>query len=200
MISKKIFDFLASFFGLIVLLPLFLLVSVLILLSSKGPVFFKQTRVGQHGKPFKIIKFRTMRVNYDKNTVSVKNDSRITGIGGFLRKFKLDELPELINVLKGEMSLVGPRPDVPGYADKLQGEDRIMLKLKPGITGPASLKYIDEEEILAKQADPVKYNNEVLFPDKVIMNIKYYHQWSFCLDLKIILYTLTRKKFEFDEK
>lgn len=159
-----------------------------------GPIFFKQKRVGQHGLLFTMVKFRTMVVNHGGNSISVKGENRITPLGSVLRKYKLDELPELWNVLKGEMSLVGPRPDVPGYADKLQGEDRKILMLKPGITSPSSLKYSNEEEILASQFDPVKYNNEVIYPDKVKMNLKYYQQQNFWLDLKIIVYTVLGKK------
>ena len=134
-----------------------------------------------------------MRVNKsDKNTISIKGDNRITNIGSFLRKYKLDELPELWNVLVGEMSFVGPRPDVPGYADKLQGSDREILNLRPGITGMASLKYINEEEILSKKKNPKKYNDEVIFPDKVRINREYYLNQSIWLDIKIIFATIFR--------
>ena len=144
-----------------------------------GPVFFVQQRVGRHGKLFKLVKFRTMSVNHNGGSISVKGESRITPFGKKLRNYKLDELPELWNVLKGEMSFVGPRPDVPGYADKLKGEDRKILLLKPGITGPASMKYTNEEEILAQQEDPVKYNNEVIYPDKVRINLEYLQRRTF---------------------
>ena len=132
-----------------------------------GPVIFKQQRVGQYGKLFIMYKFRTMTVGHSGSSVSVAGENRITPFGAKLRKYKLDELPELWNVLIGDMSFVGPRPDVPGYADKLAGEDRKILLLKPGITGPASIKYRNEEELLAQQIDPIKYNDEVIFPDKV---------------------------------
>jgi lipopolysaccharide/colanic/teichoic acid biosynthesis glycosyltransferase len=135
-----------------------------------------------------------MSVNHGGSSISVKGESRITSLGAVLRKYKLDELPELWNVLKGDMSFVGPRPDVPGYADKLEGEDRKILLLKPGITGVASLKYSNEEEILAEQEDPIKYNNEVIYPDKVRINLEYLKHQSFLLDIKIILYTLTGRK------
>ena len=161
-----------------------------------GPVFFSQKRVGQQGKLFTMVKFRTMKMNHGGSTISVKGESRITPLGATLRKYKLDELPELWNVLTGDMSFVGPRPDVPGYADLLQGEDRKILLLKPGITGPASMKYANEEEILALQKDPVKYNNEVIYPDKVRINLEYLKHLSFMLDLKIILYTVLGKKLE----
>ena len=161
-----------------------------------GPVFFIQKRVGQHGKLFTMAKFRTMSVGHGGNSISVKGESRITPLGATLRKYKLDELPELYNVLKGDMSFVGPRPDVPGYADKLQGDDRRILSLKPGITGPASMKYAREEEILAQQPDPVKYNNEVIYPDKVRINMKYLKHRSFRMDMMIIAYTLLGKEPE----
>lgn len=196
MIIKRIFDFTAALFGLLLLWPLFLIIALLIKIKMPGPVFFIQKRVGQHGKLFSMIKFRTMTVNHGGNSISVKGESRITPLGAIMRKYKLDELPGLWNVVKGEMSFVGPRPDVPGYADKLEGEDRKILLLKPGITGPASMKYSNEEEILALQDDPVKYNNEVIFPNKVRINIDYYYNRSFGLDLKIILYTVLRKKIE----
>jgi lipopolysaccharide/colanic/teichoic acid biosynthesis glycosyltransferase len=134
-----------------------------------------------------------MTVNHSGSSISVKGESRITPLGAKLRKYKLDELPELWNVLIGDMSFVGPRPDVPGYADKLEGEDRRILLLKPGITGPASLKYRNEEELLAQQEDPQKYNDEVLFPNKVRINIEYLDHWSFWNDIKIIIYTLLGK-------
>lgn len=158
-----------------------------------GPVIFKQKRVGQHGRIFTMYKFRSMTVNHSGSSVSVQGESRITPLGAVLRKYKLDELPELCNVLIGDMSFVGPRPDVPGYADKLIGDDRKILLLKPGITGPASLKYRNEEELLAEQEDPQKYNDEILFPDKVRINIEYLDNWSFWYDIKIIVYTVLGK-------
>ena len=159
-----------------------------------GPVIFKQKRVGQHGRIFTMYKFRSMTVNHSGSFVSVQGESRITPLGAVLRKYKLDELPELCNVLIGDMSFVGPRPDVPGYADKLTGDDRKILLLKPGITGPASLKYRNEEELLAEQEDPQKYNDEILFPDKVRINIEYLDNWSFWYDIKIIVYTVLGKE------
>ena len=133
---------------------------------------------------------RSMTVGHGGSSVSVAGESRITPLGAKLRKYKLDELPELWNVLIGDMSFVGPRPDVPGYADKLEGEARAILKLKPGITGPASLKYRNEEEILAQQPDPIKYNDEVIYPDKVRINLEYLRHWSFWLDIKVIVHTI----------
>ena len=193
---KRLFDFIASLIGLIFLSPLFLLISLLIKLSSKGPVLFRQKRVGKNGIIFTLIKFRSMAVVQENNsTVSVKGDIRITTFGKFIRRFKLDELPELWNVLVGEMSMVGPRPDVPGFADLLEGESRLILKLRPGITGPASLKYANEEEILAEVDSPEEYNKNVIFPDKVRINLDYYHRQNIWLDLKIIFATIFRTNY-----
>ena len=194
MLLKSIFDRTASFFGLVFLFPVLIVVGILIRIKMPGgPIIFKQRRVGQHGQLFTMYKFRSMTVGHSGSSVSVKGESRITPLGAKLRKYKLDELPELWNVLIGDMSLVGPRPDVPGYADKLEGENRRMLLLKPGITGPASLKYRNEEEILAEQENPQKYNDAVLFPDKVQINIEYLDNWSFWNDVKIIIYTVLGK-------
>lgn len=157
-----------------------------------GPVLFIQKRVGKKGKLFTMYKFRSMTVNHSGSSVSVAGENRITPFGAVLRRYKLDELPELWNVLIGDMSFVGPRPDVPGYADKLEGEDRLVLELRPGITGPASLKYANEEEILAKVDDPVRYNDEVIFPDKVRINLKYYHTHSLMGDIRLIFQTIFR--------
>lgn len=161
-----------------------------------GSVFFKQQRVGRHGKIFKMIKFRTMTINHNGSTISVKGECRITPLGAVLRKYKLDELPELWNILIGDMSFVGPRPDVPGYADKLEGEDRLLLSIRPGLTGAASLKFSNEEELLALQDDPVKYNDEVLYPEKVRINNNYVRHMSFGLDLRIIIFTIFGKKLK----
>ena len=194
MLLTSIFDRTASFFGLVFLFPVLIVVGILIRIKMPGgPIIFKQRRVGQHGQLFTMYKFRSMTVGHSGSSVSVKGESRITPLGAKLRKYKLDELPELWNVLIGDMSLVGPRPDVPGYADKLEGENRRMLLLKPGITGPASLKYRNEEEILAEQENPQKYNDAVLFPDKVQINIEYLDNWSFWNDIKIIIYTVLGK-------
>lgn len=194
MLLKSIFDRTASFFGLVFLFPVLIVVGILIRIKMPGgPIIFKQRRVGQHGQLFTMYKFRSMTVGHSGSSVSVKGESRITPLGAKLRKYKLDELPELWNVLIGDMSLVGPRPDVPGYADKLEGENRRMLAFKPGITGPASLKYRNEEEILAEQENPQKYNDAVLFPDKVQINIEYLDNWSFWNDIKIIIYTVLGK-------
>ncbi len=192
--TKSFFDRCMSFIGLIILSPILLVVAILIRLKMPGgPVIFKQLRVGQYGKLFTMYKFRSMTVHHSGCSVSVAGEARITPLGAKLRKYKLDELPELWNVLIGDMSFVGPRPDVPGYADRLEGDDRRMLQLKPGITGPASLKYRNEEELLAKQDDPQKYNDEVLYPDKVRINLDYLEHWSFWKDIKIIIYTVLGK-------
>lgn len=194
MFFKSLFDRVVALFGLLLLWPVLLIVAILIRLKMPGgPVVFTQRRVGQNGRFFTMFKFRSMCVGHSGSSVSVKGESRITPFGAKLRKYKLDELPELWNVLIGDMSFVGPRPDVPGYADKLEGEDRRMLLLKPGITGPASLKYRNEEELLTTQDDPQKYNDEVLFPDKVRINIEYLDNWSFWYDIKIIIYTVLGK-------
>ena len=194
MFLKLVFDRGVSLFGPIFLCPVLLAVGALIRIRMPGgPVIFKQKRVGQHGRLFTMYKFRSMAVDHSGSSISVKGERRITPLGAKLRKYKLDELPELWNVLIGDMSFVGPRPDVPGYADKLEGENRRMLLLKPGITGPASLKYRNEEELLAQQEDPQKYNDEVLFPDKVRINIEYLDNWSFWNDVKIIIYTILGK-------
>jgi len=189
---KRAFDILASIFGLVVLIPVFLCVALLIRIRMPGPAFFCQKRAGRHGKPFTIYKFRTMVVNHQGGTVSVRGESRITALGAKLRKYKLDELPELWNVLKGDMSFVGPRPDMPEYSEKLQGEERKILELRPGITGPASLKYVNEEELLASAPDPQKFNDEVIWPDKVRINLEYLEHRSMLGDLRIILQTVFR--------
>ena len=187
---KRIFDILASLFGLIVLIPVFLILASLIKLRMPGPVFFCQQRTGRYGKEFTIIKYRTMIVNHEGSTVSVRGENRITPLGAKLRRYKLDELPELWNVLKGEMSFVGPRPDMPEYFQRLEGEEKKILELRPGITGPASIKYANEEEILSSMPDPQKYNDEVLWPDKVRINLDYYYNRTFIADLGIILRTI----------
>ena len=195
MLLKLIFDKVVSFLGLLFLWPVLIVVAVLIKIKMPGgSVLFKQQRVGQNGKLFTMVKFRSMIVNHSGSTVSVAGESRITPLGAKLRKYKLDELPELWNVLKGDMSFVGPRPDVPGYADKLEGEDRRILELKPGITGPASLKYRNEEELLALQSNPKEYNDTVIYPDKIKINLYYYRNYSFVTDIKIIFCTVLGKK------
>ena len=190
---KCLFDRVASLLGLLVLWPVLIIIALLIKVRMPGgPVIFKQQRVGRNGELFTMYKFRSMTVSHSGSSVSVAGESRITPLGSILRKYKLDELPELWNVLKGDMSFVGPRPDVPGYADRLQGENRLILKLRPGITGPASLKYANEEEILAQVSNPVKYNDEVIFPDKVRINLNYYHTQTFWGDIRLIFQTIFR--------
>ncbi len=193
---KYLFDKLFSALGLIALSPVMLTVAVLIKMRMpNGPVIFKQRRVGQHGHLFTIYKFRTMDSKPRQGvSVAAYEQNRITPLGAKLRKYKIDELPELWNVLKGDMSFVGPRPDVPGYADRLQGDDREMLLLKPGITGPSSLKYRNEEELLAKVDSPLEYNDKVIFPDKVRINRYYLHHYSFVADIKMIICTVLGKK------
>ncbi len=194
MIVKRLFDIAASIVGLIITFPVFLVVFLLIKIKMPGPVFFKQQRVGKDAKLFKMVKFRSMKVNHGGSSISVRGENRITPLGAKLRKYKIDEFPEFWNILKGDMSFVGHRPDVPGYADKLTGGDRLLLSIRPGLTGAASLKYSNEEELLALQNDPVKYNDTVLYPDKVRIEINYIKHWTFWLDIKIIIFTLIGKK------
>lgn len=198
---KWIFDRIVSFVGLFFLWPVLIIVAVLIRCKMPGgPVFFTQKRVGRHGKLFTIYKFRTMTVNHGGSSVSVAGEARITSLGATLRRFKLDELPELWNVLIGDMSFVGPRPDVPGYADQLTGDDRRILELRPGITGPASLKYRDEEELLAKVDNPQVYNDTVIYPDKIRINLYYLDHYSFIKDIQMIICTVLGKKMEYGDE
>jgi lipopolysaccharide/colanic/teichoic acid biosynthesis glycosyltransferase len=188
---KFFFDRIVSFLGLLFLWPVLIVIALLIRAKMPGgPAIFKQKRVGKDAKLFTMYKFRSMTVGHSGSTVSVAGESRITPLGAVLRKYKLDELPELWNVFIGDMSFVGPRPDVPGYADKLSGEDRLILKLRPGITGPASLKYRNEEEILSQVDDPIRYNDEVIYPDKVRINLDYYKHHTFLGDLRFIFETV----------
>ncbi|MFA5125324.1 MAG: sugar transferase [Patescibacteria group bacterium] len=194
---KRLFDFIVSFLGIVLISPILMVAALLLKIAAGSPVFYRQDRVGLSGKIFKLYKFRTMVIDADQigTSVTTGHDSRITPIGKILRRFKLDELPQLINVLKGDMSFVGPRPDVPGFADKLQGEDRIILTVRPGITGPATLKYRNEEALLAAQADPDKYNAEVIYPDKVRLNREYVKNQSFLGDMKYLLMTVFGRPF-----
>ena len=214
---KWIFDRIVSFIGLLFLWPVLLIVTIMVKIKMPGgPAFFVQKRVGKDGKLFDCHKFRTMTVKHNGSTVSVAGDSRITPLGAKLRHWKLDELPGLWDVLIGNMSFVGPRPDVPGYADKLVGDDRDVLKLRPGITGPATLKYRLEDEYLAnarklvsdlnvdldldKMSDQevaVWYNDNVIYPDKVRLNCYYYRHYSFIKDIQMILCTVLGKKMEY---
>lgn len=215
MILKWIFDRLVSFIGLVFLWPLLLIVAILIKMKMPGgPIFFIQKRVGKDGKLFNCHKFRTMTVKHNGSTVSVAGDNRITPLGITLRHYKLDELPGLWDVLIGNMSFVGPRPDVPGYADKLEGDDRIVLKLRPGITGPATLKYRLEDEMISEyvtrkqeggdhrsiQEIAEEYNNKVIYPDKVRINKYYYEHYSFIKDIQMIFCTVLGKKMKYNNE
>ena len=201
MVLKYIFDRMAALLGLLLIWWLLIVVAVLIKVKMPGgPAIFKQTRIGRRGKPFTIFKFRTMTVGHGGSSVSVAGESRITPLGAVLRKYKIDELPELWNVLVGDMSFVGPRPDVPGYADRLQGDDREVLELRPGITGPASLKYRNEEELLAAVDNPQEYNDIVIYPDKVRINRYYLHNYSFVSDIEMIVCTVIGKKMMYNNE
>lgn len=227
MILKYIFDKLMSLIGLVVLSPVLLIIALLIKAKMPGPVLFKQQRVGQEGRLFTVYKFRTMTVKKEAETatkdsatasIASEEQNRITPLGEKLRRYKLDELPELWNVLKGDMSFVGPRPDVPGYADRLEGKDREILQLKPGITGPASLKFRNEEEILTAVGDllngetpangilvniPIHiksveaYNDEVIYPQKVKLNLYYKENYSFLKDIEMIICTVLGRNMQY---
>ena len=201
MILKYIFDRIAALAGLILLSPILLLTWLLIRVKMPdGPAVFAQKRVGKDGKLFTMYKFRSMSVHHSGSSVSVAGESRITPLGAKLRRYKMDELPELWNVLVGDMSFVGPRPDVPGYADKLEGNNRRVLQLRPGITGAASLKYRDEEMLLALQANPQEYNDHVIYPDKVRINLYYLDHYSFLADIKMIVATVLGKRIEYNNE
>lgn len=218
--GKWIFDRVVALMGLLFLWPVLIIVAILIKVKMPGgPAIFKQKRVGLNGELFTMYKFRSMTVSHGGSSVSVAGEARITPLGAKLRKYKLDELPELWNVFIGDMSFVGPRPDVPGYADNLEGEDRLVLKLRPGITGPATLKYRDEEELIADFLHQVRseelgvkteyptvdfssmsdeeiavwYNDNVIYPDKVKINLEYYRNHSLIGDLKLIIETVFPK-------
>ncbi len=198
---KYVFDRVVSTIGLVILSPLLFVTAIMIkILMPGGPVIFKQKRIGRNGREFVMYKFRSMVVGHSGSSISVAGESRITPFGAILRRYKIDELPELWNVMTGEMSFVGPRPDVPGYADKLKGAERAILQLRPGITGPASLKYRDEEELLATVKDPQKYNDEIIFPDKVRINLYYMKHYSFVDDIKMILCTVTGKRMIYNNE
>lgn len=212
MIIKYFFDRLVALIGLLFLWPVLLIVAIMVKVKMPGgPAFFVQKRVGKGGKLFNCHKFRSMTVKHNGSTVSVAGDSRITPFGATLRHYKLDELPGLWDVLIGNMSFVGPRPDVPGYADKLTGDDRDVLKLRPGITGPATLKYRLEDEMISayvaqkqKEGDTrsmqeiaVEYNDMVIYPDKVRLNCYYYRHYSFVKDIQMILCTVLGKNMKY---
>lgn len=187
---KRSFDVAAAAAGLIVAWPIILGAALLARRDTGGSGIFRQVRIGRHGRPFTVLKIRTMRA-IAGTTVTTANDSRITPLGMRLRRWKIDELPQLWNVLKGDMSFVGPRPDVPGYADRLVGEDAIVTRLRPGITGPATLKYRDEEQVLAGVADPQRHNDDVIWPDKVRINRAYIEHYRFRDDLRYLWQTVT---------
>ncbi|MEJ6471773.1 sugar transferase [Fusobacterium nucleatum] len=190
---KRIFDITLSLFGLIILLPFMLIIAILIKIDSKGPVFFKQIRVTKNGKEFKIFKYRTMRVGSDKySQITVGKDGRITKIGSFLRKYKLDEIPQLINVLIGDMSLVGPRPEVPKYVALYTDEQKEILKVRAGITDYASIEFSDENDLLASEEEPEKAYIEKIMPKKIELNKKYLSEVSILTDIKIILLTIKK--------
>lgn len=189
---KRLFDILFSFIGLAVLFPLFLFIAILIKLASRGSVFYRGVRIGRFGKPFRIYKFRTLVANADKigGPSTADNDLRITRIGKILRKYKLDELPQLIDVLKGKMSFVGPRPEVPFYVNMFTEEEKEILNVRPGITDWASLWNPDEGAILAGSPDPEKTYQKKIRPEKIKLQLKYVRNHSFLVDLKIILQTM----------
>ena len=197
---KRFFDIIISFTALVILSPVLLIVALLVKIKLGSPVIFHQQRPGYHEKIFGLCKFRTMTDERDENGELLPDAVRLTKFGKALRATSLDELPELWNVLIGDMSFVGPRPDVPGYADLLKGRDRDILKLRPGITGPASLKYRNEEQILAQVEDPVKYNDEVIFPDKVRINLYYLENQSLWMDIKLIVCTILGRKLIYNEE
>jgi len=215
MTLKWIFDRSMALIGLLALWPILLAVAILIRINMPGgPVIFKQKRVGKNGKSFTCHKFRTMTVKHSGSTVSVAGDNRITPLGAKLRHYKLDELPGLWDVLIGKMSFVGPRPDVPGYADQLKGDDREVLRLRPGITGPATLKYRLEDEMISEyvagrqaagdtrpmQEIAEEYNDTVIFPDKVRINRYYLHHYSFIKDIQMIVCTVLGHKMQYGDE
>ena len=189
---KRSFDFVLSFIGIVLFGWIIFLAWLVASIETKSNGFFLQKRVGKDGRLFDIIKIKTMKkVDGVDTTITSADDIRITKSGKFFRKTKIDELPQFFNIFKGDMSFVGPRPDVEGYADKLEGEDRIILSVKPGITGPASIKYKNEEEILAKQKDAKKYNDEVIWRDKVKINKEYIQNQSLLKDIEYLIKTIT---------
>ena len=218
MIFKWLFDRVVSLIGLLCLWPILLIIAILVKIKEPGgPILFRQKRIGKDGKRFTIVKFRSMRHKQKGSSVSVAGETRITSFGEKLRHYKLDELPELWNVLVGDMSFVGPRPDVPGYANKLEGDDKRILSLRPGVTGPATMKYRNEEEFIANFIKDVKnnvhivnglsvpegltdeelalwFNDNIIYPDKVRLNLYYLDHYSFIKDIEIIINTLLGKK------
>lgn len=215
MLLKFLFDRVVSFIGLLLLWPLLIVMAILIKIKMPGgPAFFTQKRVGKNGKLFTCHKFRSMTVKHSGSTVSVAGDSRITPLGATLRHYKIDELPGLWDVMIGNMSFVGPRPDVPGYADRLEGDNRIVLKLRPGITGPATLKYRLEDEMISeyvaqkqKEGDirtaqeiAEEFNDRVIYPDKVRINKYYYEHYSFIKDIQMIFCTVLGENMKYNNE
>jgi lipopolysaccharide/colanic/teichoic acid biosynthesis glycosyltransferase len=191
MMVKYVFDRVTAALGLLILSPLLVLIALYVGVKMRGgPVLFRQERIGKNGRRFTIYKFKTMEADNE-------GIPQVTTAGRMLRKYKLDELPELWNVLKGDMSFVGPRPDVPGYADLLEGNERRLLQLRPGITGPATMKYRNEESLLARQEDPLEYNDRIIWPDKVRINLYYLDHYSFWKDIQMIFCTVLGKNMEY---
>jgi lipopolysaccharide/colanic/teichoic acid biosynthesis glycosyltransferase len=187
---KRAFDIFFSAIGIAVFFPLIILCWIVAAIDTRSNGFFIHKRVGRHGSIISVYKIKTMYPsNGERSPIASNNFSSVTKSGAIFRKYKLDELPQLFNVLFGSMSIVGPRPDVPNYADQLQGTDRVILQLRPGITGPASIKYRDEEALLSAAADPVSYNDAVIWPDKVRINKEYFMNYSFSADIKYIVQT-----------
>lgn len=192
-ITKRIFDIVTSVIVLLVLLPLFVIIALWIMLDSKGGVFYRQIRVGKNGKEFSLLKFRSMKVNAEsEGLITVGNDSRVTRVGRFIRKTKIDEFPQLINILKGEMSVVGPRPEVPKYVAFYSESQKNVLSVRPGLTDYASLKYFDEQKILGQAPDPEKVYVESIMPNKLRLNLEYIHKRSFWLDFTLVFRTIFR--------
>jgi len=189
--AKRAFDILFSLLGIVLTFWIILIAFIVASVETKSFGLFMQKRVGRYGKLFRVFKIKTMKsIHGLDTTITTANDMRITKSGKFFRESKIDELPQLFNVLFGSMSFVGPRPDVEGYADKLEGEDRLILTIRPGITGPASLKYKNEESILAKQSNPKEYNDKIIWVDKVAINLQYIRTWSFSKDIQYIIKTV----------
>ena len=191
---KRIFDFVVSLIGAILLSPILLIVAIAIKIDSKGKILFLQKRVGRNGKPFYIYKFRTMVTDAEKlgKQITVGKDNRITRVGGFLRKYKIDELPQLLNVVKGDMSLVGPRPEVPRYVELYSEEERKVLEVRPGITDLASLRYKDENDILGKVENPEEYYINVIMKDKLKLNLEYIEKSNILFDISLIFKTIIK--------
>ena len=194
-LAKRGFDVALAAVGLALAAPVIVVAWIVASIDTGANGFYAQTRIGRFGRPFKVVKIRTMRPGSDAgSTVTTADDARVTPAGRFFRRTKIDELPQLLNVLAGSMSFVGPRPDTPGFADLLEGADRVVLAVRPGITGPATLKYRHEESLLAAQPDPERYNREVIFPDKVRLNRKYVECYRFAEDLRLLALTFFTRR------